>query len=168
MPTPETRYKGYPFLVCIPQGFSPQCHIVTVLSVTALLEMFRPSEGGCLCYIDSLPWGMLQSRLSRNGGLSWNSCSASPVISVPASQVFFASKSLLFSSFSGSFYWHHVGLVRTHSVISPVSGTHKALFIFFSFLSKRKTLELLLIFSVFFIYIYALSIWNFPLQLEKG
>lgn len=51
---------------------------------------------------------------------------------------FFANKFPHFASFSSSFYWHHVGLVRKHCITSPVSGTHKALFIFSLFFLRGK------------------------------
>lgn len=119
-----------------------------------------------LCNIPSLPQGVVWGRQKRNGGFpGWDSSSLSLVSSVHAFFVFFfANKSPHFTSFSSSFYWQCVGLVRMNCMISPVSDIHKALFISSLFFLRRK-LRTLLIFSAFFIYIYALSIQNFPLQL---
>ena len=126
--------------------------------------VYTPSDH--LCNIPSLPQGVEWGRQRRNGGFpGWGSSSLSLVSSVRAFFVFFfANKSPHFTSFSGSFYWQCVDLVRMNCMISPVSDIHKALFISSLFFLRRK-LRTLLIFSAFFIYIYALSIQKFPLQL---
>lgn len=76
--------------------------------------------------------------------------------------VFLANKFPRFTNFSSSFYWYHVGLVRMHCVIFPVSDTHKTLFILLS--SKRTFANILCLFNLYLCY----TILKFPFAIILG
>ena len=80
--------------------------------------VYTPSDR--LCNIPSLPLGVVWGRQRRNGGfLGWDSSSLSLVSSVRAFLRVFGNKSPHFTTFSRSFYWQCVGLVRMNCMISP-------------------------------------------------
>lgn len=125
--------------MCFPRILSTMSHRHNSLAVPALLEKFTPLvryKLPLLYSFSALVGGMGQAE--QKWWLAWMEFIFSLTRKLCACfSVLFANKFPHFTSFSSSFYRHRVSLVRMYCIISPVSGTHKALFISFLF-SFRK------------------------------